>query len=299
MNKKRRRSNPLLIILLAGAIIFLVYFNVMVVPGMNPPFVPTPTETRDPVSYEIEAQNLATEGKFIAAIEAYQQAINANPKKIENYLNIARLQIYSGAYAQAQVSAENAVLLENDNPEAYALLGWAKGMQQNYLEGEKDAKTAISLNPNSALAHAVYAYILALRVEAGLNELDTMDLAIEESRTALALDANLLEARWARGYVLEITSNYADAAEQYQIAVQLNSNIAQLHLALGAITWLWGKTMKPSLSLQKPTLSIQPTRCLTILSPGCMAAWVNGLKQFNMERMLSEMDLQRHFSMLT
>ena len=83
MNKKRRRSNPLLIILLAGAIIFLVYFNVMVVPGMNPPFVPTPTETRDPVSYEIEAQNLATEGKFIAAIEAYQQAINANPKKIE------------------------------------------------------------------------------------------------------------------------------------------------------------------------------------------------------------------------
>jgi len=42
MNKKRRRSNPLLIILLAGAIIFLVYFNVMVVPGMNPPFVPTP-----------------------------------------------------------------------------------------------------------------------------------------------------------------------------------------------------------------------------------------------------------------
>jgi len=148
-------------------------------------------------------------------------------------LNIARLQIYSGAYAQAQVSAENAVLLENDNPEAYALLGWAKGMQQNYLEGEKDAKTAISLNPNSALAHAVYAYILALRVEAGLNELDTMDLAIEESRTALALDANLLEARWARGYVLEITSNYADATEQYQIAVQLNSNIAQLHLALG------------------------------------------------------------------
>jgi len=233
MNKKRRRSNPLLIILLTGAIIFLVYFNVMVVPGMNPPFVPTPTETRDPVSYEIEAQNLATEGKFIAAIEAYQQAINANPKKIDNYLNIARLQIYSGAYAQAQVSAENAVLLENDNPEAYALLGWAKGMQQNYLEGEKDAKTAISLNPNSALAHAVYAYILALRVEAGLNELDTMDLAIEESRTALALDANLLEARWARGYVLEITSNYADAAEQYQIAIQLNSNIAQLHLALG------------------------------------------------------------------
>ncbi len=70
-------------------------------------------------------------------------------------------------------------------------------------------------------------------MELGANELNTVDLAIEESRTALALDANLLEARWARGYVLEITSNYSEAVEQYEVAVQLNANIAQLHLALG------------------------------------------------------------------
>lgn len=258
MNKKRRRSNPFLIILLTAAIVFLVYFNVMVIPTINPPFVPTPTETRDPVSYEIEAEGLAAEGKFISAIESYQQAINANPKKIDNYLNIARLQIYAGAYDQAQVNAENAILLDNKNSDAFAYLGWSKAMQEKYLEGEKDVNTAVSLNPNSALAHAIYAYILGLRVEAGVNELDTIDLAIEESRTALALDANLLEARWARGYVLEITSNYADAAEQYEIAIQLNNNIAQLHLALGRNYMALGKNDEAVFEFTK-AYSLNPT----------------------------------------
>lgn len=233
LRKKRRRGNPLLIILLTTAIAFLVYFNVVVAPNIAPPFVPTPTETRDPVSFEIEADGLAIEGKFLAAIETYQAAINANPKNIDNYLKIARLQIYSGNYSQAQVNAENCILLDKSNADAFALLGWAKGLQKHYLEGERDAQSAIALDPNNAIGHAIWAYLLALRVEVGANELNTVDLAIEESRTALALDANLLESRWARGYVLEITSNYAEAAEQYEVAVQLNTNIAQLHLALG------------------------------------------------------------------
>ena len=231
LRKKRRRGNPLLIILLTAAIAFLVYFNVVVAPDMSPPFVPTPTITRDPISFEIEADGLAVEGKFLSAIETYQAAINANPRNIDNYLKIARLQIYSGDYPQAQVNAENAILLNKTSADAFALLGWAKGLQ--YLEGERDAQTAIQLDPNNAIGHAIYAYLLALRVEIGANELNTVDLAIEESRTALALDANLLEARWARGYVLEITSNYAEAVEQYEVAIQLNANIAQLRLALG------------------------------------------------------------------
>jgi len=159
MNKKRRRSNPFLIILLTAAIVFLVYFNVMVIPTINPPFVPTPTETRDPVSYEIEAEGLAAEGKFISAIESYQQAINANPKKIDNYLNIARLQIYAGAYDQAQVNAENAILLDNKNSDAFAYLGWAKAMQEKYLEGEKDVKYGCFPQPQQCLGACHFMHI--------------------------------------------------------------------------------------------------------------------------------------------
>ncbi|MFA5612223.1 MAG: hypothetical protein WDA04_05140 [Anaerolineaceae bacterium] len=233
LNKKRHKPNGLLIFFLVVGIGLLLYFNLVVVPVMDPPFVPTPTPTREPASYVEEADTLAAEGKYFQAAEAYQGAINVDPQNVQNYLKIARLQIYTNQLAQAQVNAQNAILLDNSASDAYALLGWAKGFQRDYLSGEVDAQKAIELNMNSGLAHAAYAYILALRVEAGMDELGTMDKAIEESRTAVALEPNLLEAHWARGYVLEITSNYEEAVEELEIAVGLNPHIARVYMALG------------------------------------------------------------------
>ena len=233
MSKKRRKVNPWLLIFLLISIGGLVYLNMVVVPMMDPPFVPTATPTRDPLSFIQEADALSAEGKYLQAIEAYQGAINVDPHNITNYLKISRLQIYTDQLVLAQVNAQNAILLDNSVSEAYALSGWAKGFQKDYLNGETDARRAIELDQNSGFAHAVLAYILALRVEAGLEELDTMDLAIEESRTALALEPNLLEAHWARGYVLEITSNYEDAVAELDTAIAVNSNVARVHLALG------------------------------------------------------------------
>ena len=233
LSKKRRQVNPWLLTFLLISIGALVYLNLVVVPMMDPPFVPTPTPTRDPQSFIEEADALAAEGKYLQAIEAYQGAINADPQNITNYLKISRLQIYTDQLVQAQVNAQNAILLDNTESDAYALSGWAKGFQKEYLDGEADARRAIELNQNSGLAHAVLAYILALRVEAGMQELDTIDLAIEESRTALALEPNLLEAHWARGYVLEITSNYEEAVAELDAAIAINPHIAQVHMALG------------------------------------------------------------------
>ena len=233
MSKKRRKVNPWLMIFLLISIGGLVYLNMVVVPMMDPPFVPTATPTRDPLSFIQEADALSAEGKYLQAIEAYQGAINVDPQNITNYLKISRLQIYTDQLVLAQVNAQNAILLDNSVSEAYALSGWAKGFQKDYLNGETDARRAIELDQNSGFAHAVLAYILALRVEAGLEELDTMDLAIEESRKALALEPNLLEAHWARGYVLEITSNYEDAVAELDTAITINPNVARVHLALG------------------------------------------------------------------
>lgn len=233
LNKKRHKPNGWLIFFLVAGIGLLLYFNIVVVPVMNPLFVPTPTATRDPQSFIDEADQLSKEGKYLQAVEVYQGAINANPTNIQNYLKIARLQIYINQLEQAQVNAQNAILLDNSNSTAFALLGWAKGFQQEYLPGEADLQKAIELDLNSGLAHAVYAYILAMRVEAGMDEIGTIDKAREESRTALALEPNLLEAHWARGYVLEITGNYEEAVDELETAVSLNPNIARVYMALG------------------------------------------------------------------
>lgn len=230
---RNRRPKGWLIALMLLAIGGLIYLNIFVVPTIAPPFVPTPTETRDPVSYEIEAEGYASEGRFTSAKDTYRLAITANPQNVNNYIELARLQIYTGDYDEARVNAENAVLLQKNAPEPYALLAWALSRQGEFLQAETFVKQAISVDANSALAHAVYAYLLASRVEAGAGELDTVDLAIDSSRTAIDLDENLLESHWARGYVLEITSNYEEAATQYARAIEINSYIADLHLALG------------------------------------------------------------------
>ena len=59
-----------------------------------------------------------------------------------------------------------------------------------------------------------------------------MDRAIEESRTALALEPNLPEALGAR-LCAEITSNYEEAVRELEMAVALNPNIARVFMALG------------------------------------------------------------------
>ncbi len=233
MNKRRRRSNPWLIGLLLVAIGVVIYINLNVIPTIPPPFVPTPTPTRSPQSFADEAENYLAEGRIGLAKESYIAAIKADPQDITNYLTLARLQIYSGEYEAARVNAENALLLDNSRPQAYALLGWSKGFMGEYLEADADIAAGLEISPNNAFLHAVYAYNLALRVAENLGELGTVDQAIEESRVALELDPNLLEARWARGYVLEITSNYDEAIQQLEAAVELNDTIANLHLALG------------------------------------------------------------------
>lgn len=233
MNRKRRRGNPLLIGFLLLMIGLLAYANIFVVPKIPPPFVPTPTTTRSPESYQQEAEQLSADGKFLAAIDAYQAAINVNPTNIQNYLRIARLQIQTRDYERAQINCENAILLDNQIADAYALLGWAKAFQKDYLAGEQDVKRAIELDPNSALAHSIYAHVLGLRLEAGLTDMNTQDQAIEQSRMAIALNPNLLEAHWARGYILELTANYAEAAAEFEQAIAINPNISNLHMALG------------------------------------------------------------------
>jgi tetratricopeptide (TPR) repeat protein len=233
MNKRRRRSNPWLIAFLLLAIGFFVYLNVYIIPTIPPPFVPTPTPTRDPKSFAEEANTYLQEGRIGMAMEAYVTAIEADPQEVSNYLSLAKLQIYAGDYEAARVNAENALLLNKTKPQAFVLLAWSKAYMGDYLGAEADVNTALEMDPNNAFAHAIFADIQALRVFNDVGALDTLDVAIEESKKAISLDPDLLEARWVRGFVLEITGNYEEAIQELKIAIDINDNVADLHLAIG------------------------------------------------------------------
>lgn len=218
-----------LLVLIGGA----VYFNQVVVPVTPPLFVPTPTPTRAPETYIADAEALANEGKFLQAIETYKEAIEVDPQNATNYTSLARVQIYNGEYLEAQTSAENALLLNAGNSQAHAVRGWALVMQGELLTGEAAVKQSLELDNNNALAHAVYAELLIRQLELGQAPINAVEKASEESRLALALAPDMMEAHRARGIVLQNTANYELAIQEYLVAVQLNPNLPDIHLNLG------------------------------------------------------------------
>jgi tetratricopeptide (TPR) repeat protein len=238
--RQRRRSNPWRVLILLALIGTALYVNQVVVPATPPLFIPTPTPTRDPESFINEAEELFESGKLAQSIPAYETAIRANPDNPSLYLALAKAQIYTAQYEDALESAERALILNSNNPTAHAYKAWALDFLADFTQAEAAIKEALTLDPDSALAHAIYAEILIDKSLSGQGDINVIDKAAAESRTALELDPTLLEARRARGYVLWNTGNFEEAILEYQAALALNDRIADLHMALGNNQHLMG-----------------------------------------------------------
>jgi tetratricopeptide (TPR) repeat protein len=234
MNRRRKRPNWFRIILLSLLVLGGAYVNRFILPNQPQLGVPTPTVTRSPESFVTEAEEHFAQGKLLAAIESYKQAIASSPEDSAVYVALARTQVFAGQYKEAQTSAESAILLNNNNSNAHAVRAWALDFKGETLEAEASIKRALELDPNNALAHAYYAEILVDAYYSGTGIVDAIEKAIEESKVAIALAPGTLETHRARGYVLEATGNYDEAIAEYKAAIAINANIADLHLRLGS-----------------------------------------------------------------
>ena len=234
MKKKKKGINPFRILFLLVLAGIGVYFSVVVVPTAQPLFIPTNTPTRAPESYITDALGLENQGKFTQAIASYKQAMQVDPKNPNIYINLSRLDIYTGSYDDAINNAENALLLNPTNSMAQSLRGYALGLQGNYLLAEGALQKAIDLDAQNATAFAYYTEVLVMEINDQKDSLGTLDKAKQYSRTAQNLGPNLMETHRARGDLLAITSNYEEAITEFQAAIAINPNIADLHLALGS-----------------------------------------------------------------
>ncbi|MCD6577095.1 MAG: hypothetical protein J7K66_03670 [Anaerolineaceae bacterium] len=233
MRQPKRRASLLKVLLLVIIIAFLVYVNVTIEPLEPTLFLPSPTPTISPEVFVVEAEELAAQGKYSLALQAYKKAILADPQDPKNYIASARLNIYGGKYAQAIIDASNAVLLDQNSSMGETLKGFAQGMQSDYLDAEASLNRAIELDPGNPTAYAFLSIVLSNKILIGDEVLGDLDKSIEASRTAESIAPTSLESHWARGIVLEITGNYDEAISELENAVAVNSNIADLHIALG------------------------------------------------------------------
>jgi tetratricopeptide (TPR) repeat protein len=94
--------------------------------------------------------------------------------------------------------------------------------------------------------------LLGNEIQEGTGPLDALDLASAESKLAIQLAPNSIEAHRARGFILEVTANREEAIQEYQAAIAINSNIPDLHLDLGRMYKALGVTDK---ALQEYTLA--------------------------------------------
>ncbi len=228
MTRRTRRTSPWRLLVLLGLIGVLLYVNQVVVPATPPLFIPTETPTRSPESFVNQAEEAYRAGRLSQAVQAYKEAIYADPANPSNYVALARIQAFLGDYEAALENAQNALLRNPNNATAHAVLGWVLGFQEKYAEAEVEIKKALNLDPNNALAYAYYAEILINQRDYALFE-----EAAEASKKALALAPNSLEAHRARGIVLLYTQNLEEALQEFQTALAINKNIPDLNLYLG------------------------------------------------------------------
>ena len=233
MRQPRNRRSPLKILILFVVVAFLIYVNLTIEPLSPALFLPSPTPTTSPEMFIAEAEQYASEGKYSLALQAYDRAIKSSPQDPANYIAAARLNLYAGNYDAAIENASNAVLLDQNNSMASAIQGFALGMRGDYLDGEASLNRAVNLDPSNAAAYGYLSIMLSNKILIGNEVLGDLDRAIEASRTAESIAADSLEALWARGTVLEITGNYEEAVADLERAVAINTNIADLHIALG------------------------------------------------------------------
>jgi tetratricopeptide (TPR) repeat protein len=234
MRRRRPRINWFLVVIVVLLIAAITYVDRFILPTAQTPFLPTFTATRDPESYVTDAENLFAEGKLLQSIDAYMQAIQVKPDDASIYIALARVQIFAGKYDEALVNAENSLLLNPNNSMAHGVRAWALSQSGDYVAADDSLKEAVRLDPNNGIIQAYKAFLYGTMYENNAGPfIDPIAVAIQASKDAVTLAPNSLEAHWARAYILQLTANGEQAIQEYLLAIQINSNISEIHLELG------------------------------------------------------------------
>jgi tetratricopeptide (TPR) repeat protein len=236
--KKNRRFNLSFLVVIGLAILGLAFFQSYIVPTVPTPVASTPTATRSAALFADEAAQLFQNGQLQASIEMYQQAILKDPINTDLYVALSRVQVFAGKYVDALESAQNAVL-RSKSALSYAVFGNALHYLERYPEAEQELRQSLQLDPNLGLAHAYLAEEL-IDADTDLN----WQAAEDEAKLALSLAPNLMEAHQAMAYVWMWTGNQELAIQEYNIAISMNSKLAQLWLPLGDMYLAQGDTNK-------------------------------------------------------
>src|SRR5438270_2228785 len=124
---------------------------------------------------------------------------------------------------EAKAAAQKALAIDDSLAEAHASLSFSLiWFDWDWANGEKEAKRAIALNPNSSFAHLAYGHVLS--------DLGRHKEAIAEVARAKVLDPVFLLARALAGMFFHHARRDAEASASLQSALELDPNFWITHL---------------------------------------------------------------------
>src|SRR5215468_8933069 len=179
-----------------------------------------------------QAWNLRDKEGTARSIQQFQNAIDIDPGYASAYAALARayalspvsgFMAASDAMPKARDTAAHAIALDDSLAEGHTIMGFIKAhYEYDWPAAESEFQTALRLNPSDSLAHLFYS-------NSYLSPLGRHNEAIEEMKTAIALDPFSLRIQsfLARTYIW--ARRYDDALAQLQKVTQMFPNLAIEH----------------------------------------------------------------------
>jgi DNA-binding winged helix-turn-helix (wHTH) protein/tetratricopeptide (TPR) repeat protein len=174
--------------------------------------------------------------KVGTAIEYLEQAVELDPNYAPAQVKLAYAYQWlptakSAAdtneyYKKSKTAIEKALALDESSADAHAVLGLIKTNNEGDFAGaEIEFKRAIELDPNSAMAHGLYAYCLI--VPGRFNE------ALAENKKAIEFDPASVVQHISYGMILYYARRYDEAEAHYKKMLQRDKNLYYPYM------WLW------------------------------------------------------------
>jgi tetratricopeptide (TPR) repeat protein len=217
-------SVAMIIIALAGANWFL---QANLAPAAAPDLPATQVPSAEAATDRQKAQQQYAAGQLQTALALYKKALELEPNNVDNFIQLSRLQLYSGAVADALKTTQDAVTLDPTSSSAHAFHALALDWNGNLNAASDEATKAIQLNPNNALALAAHAEVLLDQQK----PIPARDAALQ----ALKLDPQSLEGHSVYGYYLSTIGSYEPARRELTAALALEPANADLHGRLGLL----------------------------------------------------------------
>ena len=229
--------------------------------------------TDNPDAYQLYLKGLYWSGKSTRegldkGMQYFRQAIAVDPSYALAYTGLAYYYHIADEWflspkdsmPKAKEASEKALELDASLPQAHTERGLVYFFYEfNWAGAEKEFRRAIELNPNYALAHVDYGWLLVFtgRTNEGIaesergQELDPLssesntyfgislylarryDKAIEQLRKALELDPNYWFAHAYLGRAYEKLGRLPEAIAELQKAIQLSGGVAETWSGLG------------------------------------------------------------------